>query len=406
MYKIHLIGVSNDNLAPGGVEAISECNIVFCTDRFRTLITDDDKTIYSISPLRSAFNQMLDCLKSGNVAFLASGDPLFFGIGGTLVNKCGKEFVEIYPAISSIQLAFAKLKTPWQDVFFMSRHGRNTPLTQDILSHEKICMLTDGKNSPQLLAKELLELLAVANIDKPDTYFTGFVAEDLGTANERLFSGKLSAICQKTFSDLSVFILVRQPGRKPLDLSFFGVKEGAITHSRGLITKDEIRAVCLHKLCLPASGVLWDIGAGSGSISIESARMNPHLTVYSIEQKQEEQDNILANIEKFNLSNMHLIKGQAPDALRNLPAPDRVFIGGSGGRFSDIAKEITPRLSNGGIVVATAVTQATRKNAPSILHANGFIVDLSEVSVCRSLYPSKNNKPINLNPITIITGTQ
>ncbi len=116
----------------------------------------------------------------------------------------------------------------------------------------------------------------------------------------------------------------------------FGLTEDSIQHSRGLITKNEVRAATLHQLQLPRKGVFWDIGAGSGSLSIEAARANPHLTVYAIEHKEEELENIKNNIVKFGCYNIVPIFGRAPEALVALPDPDRVFIGGSSGSLPDI----------------------------------------------------------------------
>ena len=173
-------------------------------------------------------------------------------------------------------------------------------------------------------------------------------------------------------------------------------------HSRGLITKDEVRAAGLHKLRLPDKGVLWDVGGGSGSVSLEAARMCPELAVYIIERKIEEQENIRNNIITYNACNMHLIKGEAPDALAGLPAPDRVFIGGSGNRLDTIIELAASKLSASGRIVVNAVLKKTAEQAPSLLHRQGLQVETATLSVTRTRYPE--HKTQQFNPITIITG--
>ena len=117
-----------------------------------------------------------------------------------------------------------------------------------------------------------------------------------------------------------------------------GLTEDEVVHSRGLITKSEVRAATIHQLRLPKTGVFWDVGAGSGSISIEAARSHPELTLFAIEHKMEEIANIKANIRKFGCYNIIPVFGKAPEELTDLPAPDRIFVGGSSGTLSAIAE--------------------------------------------------------------------
>ena len=163
----------------------------------------------------------------------------------------------------------------------------------------------------------------------------------------------------------------------------FGLSETEIIHSRGLITKNEVRAVTIHKLSLPQRGVLWDIGAGSGSVSIEAARLYPELKVFAVEKDEEQIRNIKENRTKFDATNIEIIKGQAPDVLINLPVPDRVFIGGSGGAIKEIIEFVSSKISSG-IVVINAITIETLNEAIKSLENKGFVVEVSEISVSRS----------------------
>ena len=197
-------------------------------------------------------------------------------------------------------------------------------------------------------------------------------------------------------------IITRKIDVNESDLPRFGLREQEIIHSRGLITKNEVRAATLHSLRLPDSGVFWDIGAGSGSVGLEAARVFPMLRVFAIERNAEHVCHIMTNRQTFNAYNVTAIHGDAPGILENLPDPERIFVGGGGNGLQDILCESVGRLKPGGIIVVNAVIETTRLAAPEILHGMGLSVSLSTLSVTRSDYPEKNS--ITLNPITVITG--
>jgi precorrin-6Y C5,15-methyltransferase (decarboxylating) len=167
--------------------------------------------------------------------------------------------------------------------------------------------------------------------------------------------------------------------------------------------------------------VLWDVGAGSGSVGLEAARLCPGLQVFAIERQDEQVENIHKNRQKFQAWNLQIIQGSAPDALAGLPAPDRVFIGGSGGQLSAIIGHAAERLSPGGRIVVNAVLEKTAQEAPAHLHEQGLTVSLSEIKVVRRHYPQTMDGPVSpapgmdevrpqtmdgqtMHPITIIVG--
>ena len=218
------------------------------------------------------------------------------------------------------------------------------------------------------------------------------VGERLGFEDERLFNGDLGETAGAVFRSPNCLILKRESEEFCKKKSRLGLKEAHIRHSRGLITKDEIRAAVLHKLSLPQKGVFWDVGSGSGSISIEASRLNPDLRIFSIERKKQEIENITHNINSFGCKNIQVIHGTAPEMFSRIPEPDCVFIGGSGGCLEDIVKYLgnTTRCSK---VVITAVTEKTCTQAPLILLENNFIVHTSVISVSRySLLPRPGKK--------------
>jgi precorrin-6Y C5,15-methyltransferase (decarboxylating) len=366
--------------------------------------------------INETFNFLRDNHETKKIVLIASGDPLFSGIGRRIVEEFGKSSVEIIPDLSNVQIAFSRIKESWNDAFLISLHGGPDPAKrrrlpyeiQDIPSllerHNKIAILTDRENNPSEIARglSLSPRLRRANSLSPMLY----VCEKLGYEDEKITEGSPEEIAGKLFSGPNVVIILglqpAVPGPKPSD-SAFGLKEEEIAHSGGLITKDEVRAVTIHKLRLPQAGVLWDIGSGSGSISIEAARLFPRLKVFAVEKNKEQIANIRENRTRFQTSNVEVIEGLAPDALKELPLPDRVFIGGGSGQLAEIIPLIAKTMSSG-IVVINAVKIETLDTTIYELKRAGFIMDISQISVSRIKAAGDGNFLSALNPVFIITG--
>ncbi len=221
----------------------------------------------------------------GRIVLLASGDPLFFGIGRRAVLEFGRDAVEIIPDVSSVQLAFSRIKEPWDDALLVSLHGsadadsrrsvRYTlaDLPAHLAAHRTIAVLTDRAHNPAAIA----EAVASAGADRSPLLFS--VCERLGYEDERITEGSPVEIAAMSFNEPNVVIIRHTSGPPPAGAKAahptFGLREDEMAHSGGLITKDEVRAVTLHALRLPENGVLWDIGAGSGAVSIEASRLCP-----------------------------------------------------------------------------------------------------------------------------------
>jgi precorrin-6B C5,15-methyltransferase / cobalt-precorrin-6B C5,C15-methyltransferase len=404
MNVIHLLGLDGTHLTPEKAEVLRSCSAVFSTKRFSdliepVLISHPDLRILPISPISESLSRMEEMLAISDVAVLASGDPLFFGIGRTLCQRFGEAMLRIHPAVSSMQMAFARFKIPWDDAKFFSVHGREMDcLCTQIGSFPKVFLLTDTVNSPAAIAAALLKNIGEVNAGR----YTVHVAENLGEVSEHLTTGSLQKISKGTFSSLNVMIITRNIDANECDLPRFGLMEDEIVHVRGLITKNEVRAATLHSLRLPETGVFWDIGAGSGAIGLEAARMYPMLQVFAVERNAGNVFHITTNRQTYNAYNLTVVPGDAPAILGDLPDPERIFVGGGGKRLQDILHESVERLKPGGIIVVNAVIDTTRIAAPEIFHKMGLSVSLSRISVSRSSYPENNS--LTLNPITVITG--
>jgi len=402
---IELIGISGQEPSAQGLEALGKCSIAVASARYVHIARSLGLDIIPIAPVKAMLQELETALLTGPVAVLASGDPLFFGVGRTLIKKFGAHRINIYPALSSMQLACARFRIPWDDMKFVSLHGREPENTASaILRNEKTVLFTDSRNSPDAVTRMILEKLSHTGVIDT-SHINVHVGENLGLEDERLVTGTLEEIASHTFRPMNIMIVVcnhnryqrKFPGSRPV----FGLNESEICHSRGLITKDEVRAVTLHHLRLPATGCFWDVGAGSGSVSIEAAGLCPELCIFAIEKKPDEQKNIKKNIRTFGYWNINLMEGEAPEALLALPCPDRIFIGGSGGRLEEIIKTCGARLAPEGRMVLNAVLPETAGLAPVIMRESGLQVSEVRVSFERN---SGHTTCKKFNPITIVTG--
>lgn len=410
MCKLFVIGVADNTLSPAARDILAGCAHVFATPRLQKIISDLPAKIHNISPVTEAIAKIGKIRKtktqpeSNHVAVLASGDSLFYGIGKTLLAEFSAESITFYPAVSSVQQACALFKTHWDDATILSLHGReNQHIPGLVLQHPKCILLTDSKNNPNTICQGILAYLTLIGDEKRAAEITVMVAEDIGLDEQRIFSGRLTDAIRLDFSPLNVLLIISPPASKDNFPAAFGLTEDDIVHSRGLITKNEVRAATIHQLRLPQTGILWDIGAGSGSISIEAARSHPGLTVFAIEHKKEEIANIKANIRKFGCYNIIPIFGEAPGALKQLSQPDRIFVGGSSGSLPALTEIAGRLLPARGRIVINGVLEKTVKEAPILLERYGFTTTSTTINVTRT---DNRKRTVTFNPITITTGSR
>ncbi len=334
-----------------------------------------------------------------DVCVLASGDPMFYGIGGLVIRKAGLEHVTVYPGPSSMQLAFARAGVSWQHALVTSVHGRSLKgLVARLRSYGNAAILTDAKNSPMSIAARLMEYNSLG--------WDVCVCENLGGADERV--RWFSLIDLKNCSDMSplnVMVLKRQVGLQSSQAYLDMVPEESYAKrmpKKGLITKKEVRVLSLAALALRKNSVLWDIGAGSGSISIEASRLAVEGEIYALECDPEGVKICGENIRQHGADNVDIIAKKAPDGLGDLPDPDAVFIGGSKGQLSAIINECFGRLRQGGRLVVNAITMENISEARKAFLELGIVPVLSLIQVSRGAsLAGKYMRYDALNPIHI-----
>lgn len=298
-----------------------------------------------------------------SVVVLATGDPLCHGIASWLAGKLGAIEIEIMPSVSTLQLACARFKRPWNDLKIASCHSRDAgewsvgatpahglyPVLRAIALNPCVVAFTGPQNSPARLARALL---AAGYGEESGAQLKLSVACRLLLPDEQLFADlspeQAAAI---DFPEPNVVLVAR---RRDSAQPVFGREDHEYvqrTPEKGLITKQEARALSLAKLRLAADAIVWDIGAGSGSVGIEAARLAPLGHVWAIEKNEADAANARANAQRFRVTNYTLCEGRAPEQLDLWPDPDSVFIGGSGGELAALIRLIVGRLKPGGRLV-------------------------------------------------------
>jgi precorrin-6B C5,15-methyltransferase / cobalt-precorrin-6B C5,C15-methyltransferase len=346
--------------------------------------------------------QVKQTYRQKKTVVLASGDPLFFGIGRALLDAMPRDELVFLPHISSVQLAFARIKETWHDAHIVSVHGR--PLDALIAPIEerapKIAVLTDPRHGPAAIAGLLRQLGS-------DTYVM-WVCENLGGPDERVSCHRPEAIRDQVFAPLNLVVLLREEQSEPNaapSLPLLGIPETALLPqegSRGMITRREVRLLAICYLELRPGEVLWDIGAGSGSVALEAARLSAHLQVFAIEHDAEAYAQLAANCARFGNGRVHAVCAEAPEGCAAWPAPDAVFIGGSGGRLDEILEAVAGRLKAGGRIVLNCITLENFARGWDKLQALGLEPEASSVQLAHSRPLGRWHSMAPENPIMIV----
>ena len=333
---ITLVGIGDDgcaSLTSRAVNAVMKAGVLVGGERHLEFFPQfQGERIVLKGGVASVLDRVAELAEEQHVCVVASGDPLFFGIGSLVIKRLGAEHVEVLPQPSSMQWAFARAGLKWDDAAFVSLHGRSSEgfLTR-LKGQAKVAIFTDEKNSPSLLAQRM--------IAHGETAWEAWVCENLGGLDEqvRRFDVAALAACQD-IGPLNVLLLVRSDlsWRAPATIPFLHEDQFAKRMpKKGLITKREVRLLSLAAMGIRPDSVVWDIGAGSGSVSIEAALLAPKGLVYAIEVDPEGVEICRENLLAHAVDNVRVIAGRAPEALADLEAPDAVFIGGSQGSMED-----------------------------------------------------------------------
>jgi len=398
--KVTLVGIGDDGaegLGPAALAAIESADVLVGGSRHLGFFPDFPGETWRFDAGVSTLTERILARATGHVVVLASGDPLFFGIGGVLAKKLGPDAVSVIPAVSSMQWAFARMGLAWQDAGFFSVHGRSPDgLAQRLNRYDKAAVLTDDVHTPAVLAQYLL--------DFGMTEYRAFVGERLGGPAERSRWYSLEEMVDGNFEPLNLVVFVRDPGTRPVWP--LGIDDEAFSQrkpDRGLITKREVRVMAISALRPKPGEVLWDIGACTGSVSIEAILLEPTLTVYAIEKNAEDLNHLRTNQRRFR-TDFVAVQGRAPDGLDRFSDPDAVFVGGSGGELPVLLELVGKRLKAGGRIVIPAATLETLAQAHQILGNLGFSVAVTLIQTARSRPILELTRLEGMNPVFLLAA--
>lgn len=330
------------------------------------------------------------------IAVVFSGDPGFYsGAGGfRKALKDRPEFgVETVPGISSVSSFFAALGDSYENVCLASLHGRPDDILAAAARQKRLFLLAGEADT----LKKICGLLLAAGLNQVRMT----VGENLSLPSERLFSGTPEELKNTEISPLSV-IYLENPAASETRITP-GFPDSDFLRGEVPMTKQEVRAVSLAKLGLRAGAVVYDIGAGTGSVAAECARVSESIRVYAVERKPEALELLEKNRKHFLLPNLTIVPGEAPEALRGLPAPTHVFIGGSGGKLKEILTELLSRNRKVRIVLNVITLESLAVVSEFLKSGAAEDAEIVQISVSRSRKAGSSHLMTGQNPVWIIS---
>lgn len=395
--NVTLIGMGSgqpENLTLQGLAALRQADLILGARRLLAVLpagcTENRAAAYRPDEVA----ELLQTSGAENAVLVYSGDTGFYSGASSMMEKLEALGVRarVLPGLSSIQLLAAALGRPWQGWNLVSAHGRTCDPVAECMQGRPTFFLTGGSEDPATLCAQL----AAEGFGDVQ----GVVGQCLGTPEEKLFRGSVKELAAGRFNSLSVLLVEAAevlPRRAP------GLPDEAFERGDVPMTKQEVRAAVLAKLAVRPEDILWDVGAGTGSVSVDLALAAPRGRVYAVECRPEGCALIKANREKFRTRNLVLVEGLAPAALSDLPAPDAVFIGGSKGSLAAIVDAALDKNPDARICVS-AIALETLSAAVAALTAKGRTVQVSQIAVSRAKAVGGLHLMMAQNPIYLITG--
>ncbi len=403
--KLYIIGIGpgdKNYIYPAANKVIEASGVLIGGRRNLDLFLHLEKEEVVIgNKLADVERYIIEHIGKKKMAVLASGDPGVFSISEYLKNRLVDIELLVYPGISSMQYLCAGINKSWDDIFITSLHGRElNNLTGIVKNHGKVILFTGGTSSPFHVCRELISN-GLGDV-------TVTIGEKLSYPEERIVTGSPEEMAKLEFDSLSI-MLVENPGQgfatnQVWEIATPGIPDELFVRGDVPMTKEEVRTVVLSKLRLREDSVVYDIGAGTGSVSIECGLIAKKGRVYAIEKEKDALALVRENVRKFGPGNVTVVEGVAPDVLMGLTKPDRIFIGGTDGRMDSIlgwAAAMNHRIR----IVVNAVAIETACEAIAGLNSRGFRdIDITGVSVTKGRLVGKKHMMQALNPIYIISA--
>ncbi len=401
MKNVSIIGIGIGNLDfthKKSMDLISNSDCLIGAKRMLSDFIHLNKDTFESSKAEDIYKYISKDNAHKSFGVLVSGDTGFYSLSKKLTEILKQDediTVENIPAIGSLQYFCSKLNLSWDSIKFVSAHGRNLNIISSIMFNKKTFMLTGGELKPKNICKLL--------VDKGLGNLKVSVGENLSYYNERIIEDNASVIANMDFDSLAVMI-VHNDDAIGADEGLRSIGDDEFVTGHAPMTKSEVRTISIGKLNLKYDSVVYDIGAGTGSVSIETALKLRDGTLYAIEKNKDAADLIKENIKKFKTYNIETVEGTAPEMLNNLPKPDSAFIGGSSGNMDEIIDCLLKKNPFVNIVINTITLQSLNEALEAMEKYKFEDVEIVNVSVSKSKKIGRYDMMMGQNPIYIISG--
>lgn len=397
--RVNIVGIGpgNPDLLTGEArQAIAASNILLGDKRMLSAFADSSKTVYdtiktsAIAEVAAKADPAKDVL-----AVLVSGDVGFFSLAKTISGKLPDCECVRYCGISSLVYFASKLQLSWDDAKIVSMHGRDQNLVAAVAQNKKVFSLTGGEHSPQALCKQLCE----HGLGQVLVY----VGENLSYPEEKITQATAEEISALSFPSLSVMMLLNDEANC-FEPTVHGLADDLFMRSKVPMTKQEVRSVSMSKLMPKATDVIYDIGAGTGSCSVELALIAKQGKVWAFERNPVAVELLGKNKELFGLTNLDVIAGEALENIKTMPAPDCVFVGGSGGDLCEMLDVIYAKNSKCRIVINAITVETLAQVAAYYKEHPDYSLEIVNVFVARSKKLGSYNLMMAQNPVYVMTA--
>lgn len=397
--RVNIVGIGpgNPDLLTGEAhQAIAASNILLGDKRMLSAFADSSKKVYdtiktsAIAEVAAKADPAKDVL-----AVLVSGDVGFFSLAKTISGKLPDCECVRYCGISSLVYFASKLQLSWDDAKIVSMHGRDQNLVAAVAQNKKVFSLTGGDHSPQALCKQLCE----HGLGQVLVY----VGENLSYPEEKITQGTAEEISALSFPSLSVMMLLNDEANC-FEPTVHGLADDLFMRSKVPMTKQEVRSVSMSKLMPKATDVIYDIGAGTGSCSVELALIAKQGKVWAFERNPVAVELLGKNKELFGLTNLDVIAGEALENIKTMPAPDCVFVGGSGGDLCEMLDVIYAKNSKCRIVINAITVETLAQVAAYYKEHPDYSLEIVNVFVARSKKLGSYNLMMAQNPVYVMTA--
>jgi precorrin-6Y C5,15-methyltransferase (decarboxylating) len=406
--KIHIIGIGEDGLdglTLSAQQLIRDAEILIGDEITLAVVPSHGGERLEVGSDLDEVVQRIAAAAGKRIVLLAVGDPLFYGVARYLCDRLGKDRFEVVPHVSSMQLAFARVKESWDEAYLANLASHSLDhVVEKIRTSAKAGLFTTEEVPPSVVARALLE----RHLD----YFTAYICENLGSPDERVTRCELAEVTDHEFSPLNVLILIRKPDvpDRPLEMlgrRLFGNPDEAFLQSRpkrGLLTRQEVRTIALAQMDLGATSIVWDVCAGSGAVAIEAARVASQGTTYAIEMDPEDHGLIVQNAERFGVHNLVPVLGKAPEAWADLPDPDSVFVGGAGRTVTSLCEAAFERLKAGGRLVVNLESIENLATVHRLLHKLAGDAPVWMFNIAHGTFQLERIKFESMNPTFLVAA--